>query len=213
MTSSAAALQGTASTPVLSAGISSSSTPRGSFSRRRTSLRPERGEEKPAYSSVPGYGWLEALRAMKIKSWRTKAVFPPRKFASRDPHGLQPIFAAFGASYDQAQILADLPNSKLWEFHTRKKWWLREKGLPDEARQQSVVLWGEYAVSGKPRKNIVLYRLRNPARWWKRINGRKVIDYVERIEIFDVIGFFQSSLLALIALAVGLGQIGPDCGD
>jgi hypothetical protein len=66
----------------------------------------------------------------------------PRKFASRDPHGCQPTFAAFGASYDQAQILADLPNSKLWEFHTRKKWWSRRRGMPDEARQQSIVLWG-----------------------------------------------------------------------
>ena len=141
------------------------------------------------------------LSSSRIFDW---LLSQPRKFASRDPHGLQPIFAAFGASYDQAQILADLPNSKLWEFHTRKKWWLRERGLPDEARQQSVVLWGEYAVSGKPRKNIVLYRLRNPARWWKRIKGRKVIDYVERIEIFDVIGFFQSSLLKAIETFPGV---------
>jgi hypothetical protein len=127
------------------------------------------------------------LSSARIFEW-----FPslPKKFASRDPHGRQPTFGAYGASYDQAQILADLPNAKVWEFHTRKKWWLREKGLPDEARQQSVVLCGEHAVSGKPRKNIVLYRLRNPARWWKRIKGRKVIDYVERIEIFDVVGFF-----------------------
>jgi hypothetical protein len=96
----------------------------------------------------------------------------------------------------------------VWEFHTRKKWWLREKGLPDEARQQSVVLCGEHAVSGKPRKNIVLYRLRNPARWCKRIKGRKVIDYVERIEIFDVVGFFQSSLLKAIETFPGV--VTPD---
>jgi DNA polymerase type B, organellar and viral len=128
----------------------------------------------------------------------------PRKFASPDPHGRQPIFAAFGASYDAAQILADLPNSKVWEFHTRKKWWLREKGLPDEARQQSTVLWGGYAVSGKPRKNIVLYKLRNPDRWWKLKKGRKVLDYVERIEIFDVVGFFQSSLLKAIETFPGV---------
>jgi hypothetical protein len=140
-------------------------------------------EDENGHSSARIFEWL---------------LSQPRIFKHPDPKGPQPIFAAYGASYDQAQILADLPNSKLWEFHTRKKWWLRERGLPDEARQQSVVLWGEYAVSGKPRKNIVLYRLRNPARWWKRINGRKVIDYVERIEIFDVIGFFQSSLLKAI---------------
>jgi hypothetical protein len=141
------------------------------------------------------------LSSARIFEW---LLSQPRKFASRDPHGLQPIFAAFGASYDQAQILADLPNSKLWEFHTRKKWWRRERGLPDEARQQSVVLWGQYAVSGKPRKNIVLYRLRNPARWWKLANGRKTVDWIERIEIFDVVGFFQSSLLKAIETFPGL---------
>jgi hypothetical protein len=128
----------------------------------------------------------------------------PREFASRDPHGRQPIFAAFGASYDQAQILADLPNSKLWEFHTRKKWWRRKKGLHDEERQQSVVLWGGYAVSGKPRKNIVLYKLRNPDRWWRLVKGRKTIDWIERIEIFDVVGFFNSSLLKAIETFPGL---------
>ena len=89
-------------------------------------------EDESGLSSARIFEWLLSL---------------PRKFASRDPHGPQPIFGAYGASYDQAQILADLPNAKVWEFHTRKKWWLREKGLPDEARQQSIVLWGEYAVS------------------------------------------------------------------
>jgi hypothetical protein len=128
----------------------------------------------------------------------------PRKFASRDPDGRQPIFAAFGASYDQAQILADLPNSKLWEFHTRKKWWLREMGLPDEERQHRIVLWGGYAVSGKPRKYIILYKLRNPDRWWRLVKGRKTLDWIERIEIFDVVGFFQSSLLKAIETFPGL---------
>ena len=150
-------------------------------------------EDEAGLSSARIFEWLLSL---------------PRKFASRDPHGRQPIFAAFGASYDMAQILADLPNSKVWEFHTRKKWWLREKGLPDEARQQSIVLWGGYAVSGKPRKNIVLYKLRNPDRWWKPIKGRKVLDYVERIEIFDVIGFFHSSLLKAIETFPGV--VTPD---
>jgi hypothetical protein len=62
MTSSAAgALQDVASTPVLSAAISSLSTRRGSFSMRRVSPRPERGEKKPAYSSAPAYGWREVF--------------------------------------------------------------------------------------------------------------------------------------------------------
>jgi hypothetical protein len=142
------------------------------------------------------------LSSARIFEW---LVAQPRKFAS-DPHSRQPIFAAYGASYDQAQILADLPNAKVWAFHTRKKWWLREKGQHDEARQQSVVLWGDYAVSGKPR--IVLYKLRNPDRWWKLKKGRKVLDYGERIEIFDVVGFFQSSLLKAIETFPGVAT--PD---
>jgi hypothetical protein len=81
-------------------------------------------------------------------------------------------------------------------------------GLPDEERQQSIVLWGQYAISGKPRKNIVVHKLRNPDRWWKRVNGRKTIDWIERIEIFDVIGFFQSSLLKAIETFPGV--VTPD---
>ncbi len=146
-------------------------------------------EDESGLSSARIFEWLLSL---------------PRKFASRDPHGRQATFGAYGASYDRAQIVADLPNAKVWELHTRKKWWLREKGLPDEERQQSIVLWDRYAIGGKARKNIVLYKLRNPARWWKRIKGRKVIDYVERIEIFDVIGFFQSSLLKAIETFPGV---------
>jgi hypothetical protein len=141
------------------------------------------------------------LSSERIFEW---LLSQPRKFKSPDPHGPQPVFGAYGASYDQAQILADLPNAKVWEFHTRKKWWLREKGRPDEARQQSIVLWDKYAFGGKPRKNIVLYKLRNPNRWWKLKKGRKVLDYVERIEIFDVVGFFQSSLLKAIETFPGV---------
>ena len=141
------------------------------------------------------------LSSARIFEW---LLSKPREFASRDPHGRQPTFAAFGASYDGPQIAADLPNSKLWELHTRKKWWLRKLGRRDEQRQQSIVTWGQYAISGKPRKNVVVYRLRNPNRWWKLKKGKKVVDYVERIEIFDVIGFFQSSLLKAIENFPGL---------
>ena len=143
----------------------------------------------------------EGLSSARIFEW---LLSQPRQFADPDPHGPQPIFGAYGASYDQAQILADLPNSKLWEFHTRKKWWLHEKGLPDESRPQSIVLWGKYGVSGKPRKNIILYELRNPNQWWKLQKGKKVVDYKERLEIFDVIGFFQSSLLKAIETFPGV---------
>jgi hypothetical protein len=145
------------------------------------------------------------LSSKRVFEW---LLSQPRKSASRDPHGRQPIFGAYGASYDKAQLLADLPNSKLWGFHTRRKWWRRERGLPDEERQQSIVLWGPYAVSGKPRKNIVLYKLRNPDRWWKLVNGRKTVDWIERIEIFDVVGFFQSSLLKAIETFPGV--VTPD---
>jgi hypothetical protein len=70
-------------------------------------------EDERGLSSARIFEWLLSL---------------PRTFKSPDPNGPQPIFAAFGASYDQAQILADLPNAKVWEFHTRKKWWLAREG-------------------------------------------------------------------------------------
>ena len=129
----------------------------------------------------------------------------PRQFASADPRAKQPTFVGFGFSYDMAQILADLPNKNVWEFYTRKKWYRRERGLPNEPSLQGVTLWGGYAVSGKARKYIRLYRLRNSDKWWKEDkNGRKTIDWIERIEIFDVIGFFQTSLLKAIKNFPGL---------
>jgi hypothetical protein len=57
------------------------------------------------------------LSSARIFEW---LLSQPRQFADRDPHGPQPIFAAYGASYDQAQILADLPNRKCGSF-TRGK--------------------------------------------------------------------------------------------
>jgi hypothetical protein len=130
----------------------------------------------------------------------------PRKFASPDPGAKQPIFVGFGfCSYDTGQIVADLPNKNVWEFHTRKKWYRRERGLPNEPSLQGVTLHGPYAVSGKARKYIRIYRLRNPNKWWKEDkNGRKTVDWIEKIEIFDVIGFFQSSLLKAIKHFPGL---------
>jgi hypothetical protein len=92
----------------------------------------------------------------------------PRQFASTDPRAKQPIFVGFGFSYDMAQILADLPNKNVWEFYTRKKWYRRERGFANEPSLQGVTLWGRYAVSGKARKYIRLYRLRNPDKWWKK---------------------------------------------
>jgi hypothetical protein len=128
----------------------------------------------------------------------------PRKFVA-NPRAKQPIFVGFGISYDMAQILADLPNKNVWEFHTRKKWYRRERGLPNEPSVQGVTLWGSYAVSGKARKYIRLYRLRYPDNRWKEDkNGRKTIDWKERIEIFDVIGFFNSPLLKAIKDFPGL---------
>ncbi len=77
-------------------------------------------------------GGAEGYQNQVLEDVSGKRSFAGREFSngsyrcrenlrSTDPHGHQPIFVGFGASYDQAQILADLPNTKVWEFSHPEK--------------------------------------------------------------------------------------------
>jgi hypothetical protein len=52
----------------------------------------------------------EGLKTYQICEWLLKSA---REFASKDPHGKQPVFVGYGWNYDDAQISADLSKRKL----------------------------------------------------------------------------------------------------
>ena len=126
----------------------------------------------------------------------------PRKFASPDTKGGAPIFISFGFSYDVGQIVKDFPYEKAWEIQNGRPFsTYGEKDQPRNLRRP--VLWKDYAIHSTPGKSVTLFRLRNPEKPFKYIkkkNGEhtKNVDWIERIEIFDCFGFFQSSLVRAI---------------
>jgi hypothetical protein len=127
----------------------------------------------------------------------------PRAFAGPSKDDRAPIFIGFGFSYDVGQLVAGMPYRKGWELHNGVPWDQRNNDdFPESLRRW--VLCGEYAISHIPRKSVVLCKLRNRDKPWKwsenKATGerRRAVDWIERIEIYDAHGFFQSSLLQAI---------------
>jgi hypothetical protein len=151
----------------------------------------------------------QGLRSERIFEF---LVSRPRKFASPDPRARQPVFVGFGLSYDIAQILADLPNDpgnmKLWEIHKGKAWEKRDDPTW-RANYEGWHLWRSWAVAVLPGKKIKICKLRDPNRPFKyrlRKNGEteRTVDWVERIVIYDVFGFYQRSFVEAIETMPGI---------
>jgi hypothetical protein len=127
----------------------------------------------------------------------------PRQFSGPNADDAAPIFVGFGFNYDVGQLVAGLPYRKAWELHKGLPWDRRDdEDFPESFRRW--VLVGGYTISHIPRKSVVLCKLRDgekPFRWTEnKKTGQKQrnVDWIERIEIYDVHGFFQSSLLKAI---------------
>ncbi len=151
----------------------------------------------------------QGLRSERIFEF---LVSRPRKFASPDPRARQPVFVGFGLSYDIAQILADLPNDpgnmKLWEIRKGKPWEKRDDPTW-RANYEGWHLWRSWAVAVLPGKKIKICKLRDPNRPFKyrlRKNGEteRTVDWVERIVIYDVFGFYQRTLVEAIETMPGI---------
>jgi hypothetical protein len=126
----------------------------------------------------------------------------PRKFSCSDPHARQPIFVGYGFSYDIAQILSGLPKQELWEVRKGKPWVKRDDPTW-RVNYEGWVLWRGYAVAVLPGKKIKICKLRDPNRpfkWRVDKNGetRRTVDWIERIVIYDVLGFFQTGFVNAI---------------
>jgi hypothetical protein len=124
----------------------------------------------------------------------------PRKFTHKDSTALAPIFVSFSFGYDWAQIVADMPYEKAWELLHGKPW-SRRDDPKCEARFTRWVYWRDYALSYIPHKSVTIARLKDPDNPVRRVK-LKENDYVslqtlttDRIQIYDVFGFFQCSFL------------------
>lgn len=144
--------------------------------------------------------------------WRWMLTLP-RLFAGPNASDAAPIFVGFGFNYDVGQLVAGMTYRKAWELHNGLPWDKRDdEDFPESFRRW--VLVGDYAISHIPRKSVVLCKLRNPDkpfRWnidKKTGEKRRAVDWIERIEVFDVHGFFQSSLLKAIGNFPGV--VTPD---
>ncbi len=173
-----------------------------------------RGREKTTFIDQRTCLWMaggaegfENRALVNLDGCSSKQIFDfllslPRQFASPDAKGGAPIFISFGFSYDVGQILKDFPYEKAWEVQNGRPWsTYGEKGHPRNLRR--AVLWKDYAIHCTPGKSVTLYRLRNPDKPFKYVTKKdgehtKIVDWVERIEIFDCFGFFQSSLVRAI---------------
>ncbi len=187
-----------------------------------------RGREKTTYIDQRTCLWMaggaegfENRALVNLDGCSSEQIFDfllslPRQFASPDAKGKAPIIISFGFSYDVGQIVKDFPYEKAWEVQNGRPWstygkrplkvgqvltalelWMALRAEKDLVRNlRRPVLWKDYAIHWTPGKSVTLYRLRNPDKPFR--NNSHNLNWIERIEIFDTFGFFQSSLVRAI---------------
>jgi hypothetical protein len=151
-----------------------------------------------------GVAGVSDQELVNINGLSSKEIFDfllslPKKFNKAIGGIYAPIFVGFGFVYDVAQTVKDFPYDKGWEVKHGKPF--EEKDNPDwEENLSRAVLWGDYAISCIPRKSVTLFRLKDPSNPIREdAKGQKTVDWSERIQIYDVYGFFQQRLTGAIA--------------
>jgi hypothetical protein len=143
------------------------------------------------------------------------------------------IFVGFSISYDVTQILSDLPFEKVWEIQKQKPFPREisrtvadiidgrlvsrtETETINSGAHRRITFWRDFGISYLKGKRLTLYKMRDADAPYKTVVVKQAgvpvevrkLDYVSRIEIFDVFGFFQASF---IQAAKGMsGAILPD---
>lgn len=104
-------------------------------------------------------------------------------------------FVWFGSSYDATQLFLDLPFEKAWELQNGRPF--ADRGLNRQRKQTNrFTFWNGYALSYIKQKCLIAGRLANPDRPYSYgSNGTRKLELSQRIIIFDVFGFFQTSFL------------------
>jgi hypothetical protein len=109
-------------------------------------------------------------------------------------------YVMFGMSYDMTQLLCQLPHDDTYEIF---------KGLryDDEQEYSAPHFWNEYAIKLIQGKWFILWRLRDHNRPYKMDangnyvldrKGRKQLDAVQKIQIFETFGYFQTGFAKVV---------------
>jgi hypothetical protein len=141
--------------------------------------------------------WLSPGRSCKSEEICDFLLTLPKLFGPS-------IFVSFAFSYDATQILSFLPYEKAYEL---------QRGKPfgdDKARKNNnrIVFYKNYGFQYLPGKKFTLYKfdpLRGP---YKDTSRGPKLNYISKILIYDVFGFFQSSFIKA-ALSMP-GAVTPD---
>ena len=117
------------------------------------------------------------------------------------------VFVMFSFGYDITQILKHFPYEKAWEIEKRKTY--PDRNGKTRRIAHSPVLWRGYAISYVKGKSFDVWRLVDPAKPFRR----KKLHTSARIRIYDVFGFFQSSVSAVVKSMVDSGRATKEEAD
>jgi hypothetical protein len=126
------------------------------------------------------------------------------------------IFVMYSFSYDVTHILRHLRFEKAWEIFKEEKY---DKDRTKRRKVRSRVFCGEpfdeFVIKYRNRKQLDIWKLRDPKSPYKRdengrhvLNkeGRKIMDTIAHITIFDTHPFFQQSFVKAMGFLVKTGK-------
>jgi hypothetical protein len=106
----------------------------------------------------------------------------------------------FGMSYDMTQLTMQLPHDVTYAIFKGKR-------FEDEHEFDAPEFWGEYAIKLIQSKWLILWRLRDHNKPYKTDvdgefildnKGRKQLDAVQKIQIFETFGYFQTGFAKVV---------------
>src|SRR5208282_5060416 len=134
----------------------------------------------------------------------------PEKF------GENAIFVMYSFSYDVTHILGRLRYEKAWEIFKEEKYDKdRAKRVKVRGRSFCGAPFDEFVMKYRNRKQLDIWKLRDPEKPWKRdedgnfiLNkkGRKTMDTIAHVTLFDTHPFFQQSFVKAVDFLVKIGK-------
>ena len=130
------------------------------------------------------------------------------------------IFVMYSFSYDVTHILRYLRFEKAWEVFKEEKY---DKDRTKRRKIKGRVFCGhpfdDFVTKYRNRKQLDIWKLRDAKEPWQRLhpggpysldkNGKKQLDYVSHITLFDTHPFFAQSFVKAADFLVKIGKANP----
>ena len=127
------------------------------------------------------------------------------------------VFVMYSFSYDVTHILRHLRFEKTWEIFKEEKY---DKDRKKRRKIKGRVFCGhpfdDFVMKYRNRKQLDIWKLRDPKERWERWSaggeyvlekdGKKKLDYVSHITLFDTHPFFQQSFVKAADFLVKIGK-------